>query len=118
MPGNPNPRMENIEKYKWKKGFCPNPKGKPKGSEDTVTILTRILNRIVKTKDPFTGESTQITAKEALLLKQFSQAIQGDQKSFDRIFDRLEGKPKQIIDQTNTNVNIDTVLKELENEKE
>jgi hypothetical protein len=65
-------------------------------------------------KDPNTGEIKQITGKEALLLKQFELAIKGNQQAFDRLFDRLEGKPKQIIDQTNTNVNIDTVLKELE----
>lgn len=115
---NPNPvQTEKFKNNTWKKGESGNPKGKPKGSVDTAKLIERILNKIVKTKDPFTGENTEITAKEALVLKQFAQAIQGDHKSFDRLFDRLDGKPKQSVEQTNINLTPQDIISRLDQEE-
>jgi len=106
MTGNPNPiQTPEFIKAQWKKGQSGNPKGKPKGTEDTAKMIARILNKIIKLKDHETGEYKEITGKEALILKQFELAIKGNQQAFDRLFDRLEGKPKQIVDQTNINKN-------------
>lgn len=85
---NPN-SLANIEKHKFKKGQSGNPAGSPKG----VRISTLIKRQLAKmTVDPESKE--EMTQFEMIILAHARQAMKGDGKSTDIIFDRLEGKPK------------------------
>jgi len=80
------PRGENLKEYQWKKGQSGNPNGrKPKGE-----TLTDALRQSI---DP-----TDIATK----LKEL--ADDGDLGALKYIYDRIDGKPVETINQTVKNI--------------
>ena len=77
------------------KGVSGNPAGKPKGTEHSKTRLKRILDLVQKRKNPITGEEENFTVLELMDMQMIAKALKGDQRAYQEVMDRLEGKPKQ-----------------------
>lgn len=105
--------MANIENLiPAKKGEVRNPNGKPKGVQNSKTRLLRLLELIQKKKNPITGEEEEFTVLELMDMQMIAKALKGDQKAYETVVDRLEGKPKQTTDITadikgNVQINIE-----------
>jgi hypothetical protein len=74
--GNPN----------WKKGYCPNPDGRPKGKSITMVLREQLA----------TTEGN-IPLMVALSKKLIEMALAGDFQAIKYIFDRIDGIPTQAI---------------------
>lgn len=72
-----------------------NPTGRPKKGESLTDILRARLDEEIKTR---TGSKVQI--KKALVEKKLESALMGDQKSIEWIFDRVDGKAVQPVENT------------------
>ena len=76
--------------YKDAKPFKPgqsgNPNGRPKGVPNAATRMKRFLELEINGKNPITKEEEQFTV--------------GDLSAWEKITDRLEGKPKQTAEFT------------------
>jgi len=92
----PNP--ENLKPFP--KGVSGNPAGKPKGTQHSKTRLLRILDLVQKKRNPITGEEEEFTVLELMDMQMISKALKGDQRAYEAVVDRLEGKPKQTTDIT------------------
>ena len=92
----PNP--ENLTPYP--KGVSGNPAGKPKGTQHSKTRLLRLLDLVQKKRNPITGEEEDFTVLELMDMQMISKALRGDQRAYEAVVDRLEGKPKQTTDIT------------------
>lgn len=87
------------------KGVSLNPNGRPKGSKSMKTILREMLELVVDTPkneiaeqweakcDPIT--KGKMTIKDALVMKDISNAMKGNDRAAQRIWEYLEGKPDQ-----------------------
>lgn len=83
-------RPENLKPFK--PGQSGNPAGRPPG-RGIVDIFNRLLEKKVKFANPFDGfKETEITVRERIALAQIIKAIEGGEKSFELIMDRIEGK--------------------------
>ena len=92
----------------FEKGQSGNPKGKPKGSKSFKTILSELLDK--KVKNPTIKSAAEIqemfpdgdlTYKQAMAVRMIAQAvINPESKSAERIMNRVEGLPKQTIEQS------------------
>ena len=96
----------------FKKGQSGNPAGKPKGVQHSKTRILRLLELVQKKRNPITGEDEDFTVLELMDMQMIAKALKGDQKAYDVIVDRLEGKPKQTTDITadikgNVQINIE-----------
>lgn len=78
-----------------KKGEVRNPNGKPKGTQNSKTRLLRLLELVQKKRNPITGEEEEFTVLELMDMQMIAKALKGDQRAYQEIVDRLEGKPKQ-----------------------
>ena len=88
--------MANEQNLKpFPKGVSGNPAGKPKGTEHSKTRLKRLLELVQKKKNPITGEEEEFTVLELMDMQMIAKALKGDQRAYQEIIDRLEGKPKQ-----------------------
>jgi hypothetical protein len=88
--------MANEQNLKpFPKGVSGNPAGKPKGTEHSKTRLKRILDLVQKKKNPITGEEEEFTVLELMDMQIIAKALKGDQRAYQEVIDRLEGKPKQ-----------------------
>ena len=98
----------DIEKFQFPPGHSGNPKGKPKGSKSFKTILSELLDK--KVKNPTIKSAAEIqemfpdgdlTYKQAMAVRMIAQAvINPESKSAERIMNRVEGLPKQTIEQS------------------
>lgn len=88
--------MANEQNLKpFPKGVSGNPAGKPKGTEHSKTRLKRLLELVQKKRNPITGEEEEFTVLEIMDMQMIAKALKGDQRAYQEIIDRLEGKPKQ-----------------------
>jgi hypothetical protein len=88
--------MANEQNLKpFPKGVSGNPSGKPKGTEHSKTRLKRILDLVQKKRNPITGEEEEFTVLELMDMQIIAKALKGDQRAYQEVIDRLEGKPKQ-----------------------
>lgn len=88
--------MANEQNLKpFPKGVSGNPAGKPKGTEHSKTRLKRLLELVQKKKNPITGEEEEFSVLELMDMQMIAKALKGDQRAYQEIIDRLEGKPKQ-----------------------
>jgi hypothetical protein len=88
--------MANEQNLKpFPKGVSGNPAGKPKGTEHSKTRLKRILDLVQKKRNPITGEEEEFTVLELMDMQIIAKALKGDQRAYQEVIDRLEGKPKQ-----------------------
>lgn len=71
-----------------------NPNGRPKGSQNTKTVIKKYLDALGTGKSPLTQKMTRTTNLEHMVAKQVSKAIKGDTGSFNALLDRLDGRPK------------------------
>lgn len=97
MANNPN-AAKNLKPAK--KGEIRNPKGKPKGTLNSKTILKRFMAIEEKVRNPMTGTDEKLTLAETLYLVQLAKARKGDLSSFKEVMDRWEGRAQQSIDHT------------------
>jgi ribosomal protein L17 len=88
----------------FKQGKSGNPKGRPKKGE-TLTDLLREKIEIPKT----TRE--KLTRKEKIIEKLITLAEAGDLSALKYLFDRIDGRPKESIELTDSA--IDTRLREI-----
>jgi len=88
---NPHP----DPKFQWKKGQSGNPGGRPKG-KGIKGYMNQMAAEIAK--DSEGEEDDGRTNMQKLVDKVWEQAIAGDNNARDAIFDRMEGKPRQIIE--------------------
>jgi len=87
----------NREKQ-FTKGVSGNPNGRPKGVQNSKTRLLRLLELVQKKRNPITGEEEDFTVLELMDMQMISKALKGDQRAYEAVVDRLEGKPKQTTD--------------------
>lgn len=93
---NPNPDQSGLKHFK--PGQSGNPKGRAKGSLNLSTILRRMLEEELEVVED--GARVKKPVKDILVRKLIRKAIKGeDLKAISEIFDRVDGKPKQTIDQ-------------------
>ncbi len=64
------------------------------------TLLLRLLELVQKRRNPITGEDEEFTVLELMDMQMISKALRGDQRAYEAVVDRLEGKPKQTTDIT------------------
>jgi hypothetical protein len=64
------------EAHQFKPGKSGNPRGRPKGTRNLKTDLTRLLKRRISVRED--GETRHISRQEAILLSLYSKAISGD----------------------------------------
>jgi hypothetical protein len=77
----------------------PEGRGRPKGSLSVKTTLKQLLAQEIDWKD-LEGKPARLQALDAMIGEQIRKAVKdGDTSAFTAIIDRLEGKPKQEIDQ-------------------
>lgn len=96
---------ENIVNHKIKPGEILNPNGRPKGSKSMKTILREMLELVVDTPKNEIAEQWEakcnpitkgkMTIKDALVMKDISNAMKGNDRAAQRIWEYLEGKPDQ-----------------------
>ena len=84
----------------FEKGKSGNPNGRPKGVQNSKTRLLRLLELVQKRRNPITGEDEDFTVLELMDMQMISKALKGDQRAYEAVVDRLEGKPKQTTDIT------------------
>jgi hypothetical protein len=116
----PNP--ENIEKHKFEKGTTGNPNGRPKGAKNRSTIARYWLEVNQKLKNPLTGTDETMSQEDLMTLALIKKAREGDVSAYRALMDSGYGAPVQVVDQTNTNVDLSGMtteeLKNLLNEDE
>jgi hypothetical protein len=96
--GNTMAGIDNLVHFE--KGQSGNPNGRPKGVQNSKTRLLRLLELVQKRRNPITGEDEDFTVLELMDMQMISKALKGDQKAYEAVVDRLEGKPKQTTDIT------------------
>jgi hypothetical protein len=87
----------NID-TQFTKGVSGNPNGRPKGVQNSKTRLLRLLELVQKKRNPITGEEEDFTVLELMDMQMISKALKGDQRAYEAVVDRLEGRPKQTTD--------------------
>lgn len=65
------------QETRFKKGQSGNPKGRPKGSINLLTLLNKVVNTPITLTDQ-NGRQIKITKKEAALLQAINKAAKGD----------------------------------------
>jgi hypothetical protein len=96
--------MANPENLKnIKKGEVRNPNGRPKGSKNKSTIFKEML------ASKLNGD---LTVEQELVTKLYEAMQSGDLKAIDLILNGAYGKDKQVVDNTNTNINKNVELTE------
>lgn len=91
----PNP--ENL-KEPWKPGDpSPNPAGRPKGSRNLSTILREMLEEEIEVN--IDGVKERKKLQDLIIRKLIKKANDGNLRAIEQIFDRVEGKPNQKIQQ-------------------
>lgn len=97
-----------------KKGEIRNPNGRPKGSQNSKTILNKFLESGIVQVNPFTKVEENMTVKELLNLVIIKKGLEGDLNSYKEILDRTEGK---LSEQKDINITSDKAIIEFKNKK-
>lgn len=93
-------KLDNIKPFQWTKGQSGNPLGKLKGTKNLSTQLKEILEIDITSEDPISGEKISAPLRLFLNNRLIRNALNGDHRALQEIYDRLEGKPKQKLDIT------------------
>ncbi len=86
--------------------FLPGKSGNPNGSAGTKPLTNALISRLNWSEDE---KEKPRTVAQAIVEKLISNALLGDQRSIEMIFDRVEGKATQIIEQTTKHEVMDVV---------
>lgn len=82
-----------------KKGDPGNPGvGRPKGSLNSATIISKWLKVKQTIDNPITGNQQSLSQFDIIVLKQITNAKDVDTRAFNALIDRLEGKASQAIE--------------------
>ena len=81
----------------FKEGESGNPNGRPKGTKNLSTILKAMLEEDVEVV--IDGKKERRQFQEVIIRKLLKKANDGEIRAIIEIFDRVEGKAKQEIDQ-------------------
>lgn len=87
--------MANEQNLKPFQVGNPGGPGRPKGLQNSKTRLLRLLELVQKKKNPITGEEEEFTVLELMDMQMIAKALRGDQRAYQEVIDRLEGKAKQ-----------------------
>ena len=104
------------------KGETMNPNGRPKGVRSMKSIIQEFLECEFDAKNiPPEFQNLKIkgktmTVQQLMTLAQIRKALKGDEKAYDRIIDRFEGKPTQTLDINHSNIK--EVLEEQDKEEQ
>lgn len=93
------PYADPPKEHQFSSENQPEKRGRPKGVENSKTRLLRLLSLVQKKKNPVTGEMEEFTVLEQMDMQMISKALRGDQKAYKEVMDRLEGSPKQEVEQ-------------------
>jgi hypothetical protein len=83
----------------WQKGESGNPNGRPPKGKSFADVLNKILDEDIKGREG-------VDRRQALMEKLVKAAYEGEPWAMNAIMDRIDGKPRQSIDQNNKNVHI------------
>jgi uncharacterized radical SAM superfamily protein len=104
---------------RWEKGESGNVKGMPKGTLNTSTIIKQFLNtefsadNIPEEFKNLKIKGKKMTMHQLIILAQAKKALKGDEKAYDRIIDRIEGKATQtVVADINQTTSIKNILDE------
>ena len=86
--------------------FLPGKSGNPNGSAGTKPLTNALISRLNWSEDE---KEKPRTVAQAIVEKLISNALLGDQRSIEMIFDRVEGKATQVIEQTTKHEVMDVV---------
>lgn len=102
----------------FKPGETGNPNGRPKGARSMKTILREALELLVEVPNNEMikqwSKENKLPIKEVLVLKELSEALKGNDKAKQRVWEYVEGKPDQKQQIDANVVNISNILNELE----
>ena len=66
----------------FKPGQSGNPKGRPKGSKNFVTMFAEVLSRPIKVRDRNNGKARTVSKLEVMIEAITNKAMAGDPKAF------------------------------------
>ena len=75
------------EESQFRPGKSGNPRGRPKASKNTYSILDGELSKIILLKE--NGKEIKLTKKQAMLRHLINKAVQGDSKAMFFVFNQL-----------------------------
>ncbi len=75
----------------YQKGQSGNPHGRPRKTESLTDILKELGE-----KNKIIIDGKKIKWKKALMLKLWALALKGDKAAMTQIYDRIEGKPREM----------------------
>jgi hypothetical protein len=76
------------KEHRFQPGESGNPKGRPKGSKNTSTLLRKILDRKIEVR---TGATVRkVSVREAILIRFAESALKGDTKSAHFLLQRYD----------------------------
>ena len=76
------PRARKLPSTAWKKGFCPNPGGRPKAAHDIVALARQYTDKaIAALYEALDDPRTRVAAAQALLDRGYGRAIQRQELS-------------------------------------
>ena len=73
--------------FQWQKGTSGNPRGRPKGTKNTLTILNQLANQEINIMQ--NGKPIKITKKAAAIMQALNKAVQGDVKALKTLMPHL-----------------------------
>jgi hypothetical protein len=85
----------------WKKGQSGNPGGRPKGARALISVM--IMEELQKQANQ-TDDRTKL---QIMIERAVEMGMAGDLKAFDMLMDRTAGKAREIVEFTETEVEIE-----------
>ena len=77
-----------------------NREGLKRGTEHSSTRLRRLLDIVQKKQNPLTGKEEEFTTLEMMDMAMILKAIKGNERAYQEVIDRLEGKSQAKVDLT------------------
>lgn len=79
-------------------GEVRNPKGKPKGTLAAKTVIKKWMSGKEVIMNPITRKPVKMNQLDIMVLKQIEKARKGDTNAFNALMNRMEGMPKQQVE--------------------
>jgi hypothetical protein len=90
------------KRSQFKKGESGNPRGRPKGSKNLMTLIKRELDSQITVEQ--NGKKRKIRRKEALVKSLVNDALKGKDRPREKIFDFVERAEKTDVEQPSQSV--------------